>query len=235
MSFDNHSKPSDDQRALKLDSFDKSNHLQLHALDLLNDHHLMSSISTTGKHASKVEAAAWGLAGFALVGHDSPAQNRAAIEHGNDVAARVQSTTVATEGDVAAAMAAYGNIHGNLLTNPEGSFAQSNLAGAIQTAQNKLDLQRAALTNGSGDNANTIQSQFRTPAEYQAHIQRLAELKNQNGEGDRRAVAMNSSETFTKKVVSTVGNSTQDIVFGAASYAEIYGAGYKETKTSIAA
>jgi hypothetical protein len=158
-------------------SFDSANTLSHHFAQLLGDPQLICATAQSGKHMSADQAAAWGLAGFILLDHQSPSANLAAIHHGNEVAGRVMHTTVASEGDIAAAQAAYSNIDGNLLTNPEGSYAQANLAGAIQSAQNKLNLQKAAATNGSGDNANTVQTQFRTPAEYQAFVQQQAMLR----------------------------------------------------------
>ena len=133
------------------------------------------------------------------------------------------NTTVASEGDLAAAQAAYGDISGNLLTNPEGSFAQANLAGAIQSAQNKLDLQRAASTSGLGDNANTVQTQFRTPAEYQAFVEQQADLKTKTDSANGPQMLVNSSQTIDRQVVSTVGNSTKDVMNGSAGYREADG------------
>jgi hypothetical protein len=206
-----------------LDNTHKGDNLHLQSLELLGDPHLMASVTGAGKHMSPGQAAAWGLAGFSLVGHESSGANHAAIQRGNEVAGRVMNTTIASEGDMAAAQAAYGDISGNLLTNPEGSFAQANLAGAIQSAQNKLDLQRAASTSGMGDNANTVQTQFRTPAEYQAFVQQQADLKTKSESTKGNEMLVSSSQTIDRQVVSTVGNSTKDVLKGLASYREADG------------
>jgi hypothetical protein len=145
------------------------------------------------------------------------------------------NTTVASEGDLAAAQAAYGDISGNLLTNPEGSFAQANLAGAIQSAQNKLDLQRAVSTNGLGDNANTVQTQFSTPAEYQAFVQQQADLKTKTDSLTGNQMLVSSSQSIDRKVVSTVGNSTKDILSGFAIYTEADGSEQLDPRQKIAA
>ncbi len=208
---------------MRLDNTNKGDNLHLQAAQLLGDPHLMASAAGAGKHMSPGQAAAWGLAGFAVAGHDSSAANQAAIQHGNEVAGRVMNTTIASDGDLAAAQAAYGDIGGNLLTNPEGSFAQANLAGAIQSAQNKLDLQRAASTNGMGDNANTVQTQFRTPAEYQAFVQQQADLKTKTDSATGTEMLVNNSQTIDRQVVSTVGNSTKDVLSGSANYRELDG------------
>jgi hypothetical protein len=136
------------------------------------------------------------------------------------------NTTVASEADVNAALSAYGDINGGFL-DKEGSYAQANLAGAIAHAQTKLDLQRIASTNGSGDNAYTIQTQYASTGDYQAHaalVKQQADLKAKPDNGtDTRSVALASTEVFDRKVVSTVGNSTKDSFTGTASYLEATG------------
>ncbi len=238
MAFDNtHNRNSggNDHPLTQLDNTQKGDNLHLQAAQLLGDPHLMASLTGTGKHMSAGQEAAWGLAGFSLAGHESPGANQAAIQRGHEVAGRVMNTTVASEGDLAAAQAAYGDISGNLLTNPEGSFAQANLAGAIQSAQNKLDLQRAASTNGLGDNANTVQSQFSTPAEYQAFVQQQADLKNKTDSAIGNQMLVSSSRSIDRKVVSTVGNSTKDILSGFAIYTEADGSEQLDPRQKVAA
>jgi hypothetical protein len=229
MAFDNHNPNNggNDHHLdplMHLDSTNaKGDNLHLQSLQLLGDPHLMASVTGAGKHMSAGEAATWGLAGFSLAGHESSSANQGAIQRGHEVAGRVMNTTVASEGDLAAAQAAYGDIGGNLLTNPEGSFAQANLAGAIQSAQNKLDLQRAASNNGLGDNANTVQTQFSTPAEYQAFVQQQADLKTKSDSATGTQVLVSSSQTIDRRVVSTVGNSTKDVLSGFGSYTDADG------------
>ncbi|CAN5378557.1 hypothetical protein BH10CYA1_BH10CYA1_20790 [soil metagenome] len=233
MSIDKNNRTNDQvDPTIKLDSVDK--HLQAQSMQLLSDHHLMAAVTGANKHMTANDAAAWGLAGFSLVGHETPGQNQAAISKGNEVAGKVLSTTIATEGDLASAMAAYGDINGGIL-NKEGSYAQANLAGAIAHAQNKLDLQRIASSNGSGDNAYTVQSQFASPADYQAFVQRQADLKAKPEGGDTRQTLVATSEIFDRKVVSTVGNSTRDSINGNASYLEANAADKKEAPKTLAA
>ncbi|HEY9732335.1 MAG TPA: hypothetical protein V6C89_10510 [Drouetiella sp.] len=232
--LDKHNHPGDHvDPTVKLDNVDR--HLQTQAIQLLGDPHLMAAVTGSHKHMSAHDAAAWGLTGFALVGHENtPAQNQAAIAKGNDVASRVMNTTVATEADVNAALSAYGDINGGFL-DKEGSYAQANLAGAISHAQNRLDLQRLASTNGTGDNAYTIQTQFASPADYQAFVKQQADLKSKpDNANDTRSVSLASTEVFDRKVVSTVGNSTKDAVTGTASYLEANGE-KKELPKPIAA
>lgn len=233
--FDKNNHPNDHvDPTLKLDNVDR--HLQTQAVQLLGDPQLMAAVTGAGKHMSAHDAAAWGLAGFALVGHENtPAQNQAAITKGNEVANRVLNTTVATDADINAALSAYGDINGGFL-DKEGSYAQANLAGAISHAQNRLDLQRMAATNGSGDNAYTIQTQFASPADYQAFVKQQADLKAKpEGNGDTRQIAMSSTEVFDRRVISTVGNSTKDSVTGTASYLEANGNDNKELPKTLAA
>lgn len=233
MSFDKHDRTRDQvDPTIKLDNVDR--HLQTQSMQLLSDHHLMATVTGAGKHMSATEAAAWGLTGFSLVGHETPEHNQAAIAKGNEVAGKVLSTTVATEGDLASAIAAYGDINGGIL-NKEGSYAQANLAGAIAHAQNKLDLQRLASSNGTGDNASTIASQFASPADYQAFVQRQADLKARPEGNDNHQVLVATSEIFDRKVVSTVGNSTKDSINGSASYLEANGTVKKEVPNTLAA
>ena len=210
--------------------------LQTQAAKLMGDPHLMAAATTAGKHMTPGQAAAWGLAGFGIAGHDSPGQNQAAIAHGNDVASRVSGATIATEGDLAAALNAYGDISGNILTNPEGSFAQGNLAGAIQKAQSQLDIQRAAGRNGTGDNPYAAQSQFATAGDYQAFVDQQAALRN-TANGDRQGTqqTVNDSQTVVKRVVSTVGNSTMDSMNASASYTQADGLDDIDRKKSNAA
>ncbi len=240
MAFDNtHNRNTggNDRPLTVLDNTQKGDNLHLQAAQLLGDPHVMSSLTGAGagKTMSAVQEAAWGLAGFSLAGSEAPNANQAAIQRGHEVAGRVMNTTVASEGDLAAAQAAYGDISGNLLTNPEGSFAQANLAGAIQSAQNKLDLQRAASTNGLGDNANTVQTQFSTPAEYQAFVQQQADLKNKTDSVIGNQMLVSSSQSIDRKVVSTVGNSTKDILSGFAIYTEADGSEQMDPRQKIAA
>ncbi len=219
---------------MKLDNVDR--HLQSQAVQLLGDPHLMATVSGASKHMSAHDAAAWGLTGFALVGHENtPAQNQAAISKGNDVATRVMNTTIATEADVNAALSAYGDINGGFL-DKEGSYAQANLAGAISHAQTKLDLQRMAASNGTGDNPYSIQSRFGSTGDYQAFVQQqLDATRVKPDSNETRPVALSSTETYERRVVSTVGNSTIDSVTGTGTYLEVNGADKKELPKPIAA
>jgi len=233
MTFDNRHRPHDQvDPTIKLDSVDT--HLHTQTMKLLSDHDLMATVTGASRHMTANDAAAWGLGGFSLVGTEKPGQNQAAINKGNEVATKVLSTTVASEADVSAALSAYGEINGGLLDR-EGSYAQANLAGAIAHAQNKLDLQRLASSNGSGDNAYTVQSQFASPADYQAFVQRQADLKAKPEGGDSRQVLIATSEIFDRKVVSTVGNSTKDAINGSASYLEANGIDKKDLPKTLAA